>query len=213
MIIEEKENKILATKAFDNQHKQYSDIPKDLPQPPFSLLLVGNKGSGKSNLILNLVYKSKPKKLYRNFFDKVYVFSPTWKLDPKMARTKVPDDQIFEDTDSYRQIIEEIIGIQGDAIEEDGKENADHILMIFSDVAGCKNVFTQGKGIMNKLAFNLRHYKISLIIDTQSLRQINSAFRNNLSAIILFSGITNRLELQKIYDEYLGQFNKQEQQQ
>lgn len=213
MIIEEKENKILATKAFDNQHKKYSDIPKDLPQPPFSLLLVGPKGSGKSNLILNLVYKSKPKKLYRHFFDKVYVFSPTWKLDPKMAKTKVPDDQIFEDTDSYRQIIEEIIGIQSDKIEEEGKENTEHILMIFTDLAGQKNVFSQSKGIMNKLAFNLRHYKISLIIDTQSLRQINQAFRNNLSGVILFSGISNRLEIQKIYDEYLGEFNKKEQQQ
>jgi GTPase SAR1 family protein len=211
MIIQEKLNKILETKAFDNQHKKYSDIPKDLPQPPFSLLLVGSKGAGKSNLILNLVYKSKPKKLYRNFFDKVYVFSPTWKLDPKMSRCKVPDEQIFEDPNSYREVIEEIVGIQGDSVEEIGKEDTEHILMIFSDVCGCKNVFTQGKGIMNKLAFNLRHYKISLIIDAQSLRQINSAFRNNLSAIILFSGITNRLELKKIYDEYLGSFTKEEQ--
>ena len=70
MIIQEKLNKVLETKAFDNQHKKYSDIPKDFPQPPFSLLLVGSKGAGKSNLILNLVYKSKPKKLYRNFLTK-----------------------------------------------------------------------------------------------------------------------------------------------
>jgi GTPase SAR1 family protein len=213
MIIQEKENKILQTKSFDNQHKRHGDIPKDLPMPPFSLLLVGNKGSGKSNLILNLVYKSKPKKLYRHFFDKVYVFSPTWKLDPKMNRCKVPEEQIYEDTDSYREIIEEIIGIQADSIENDGKENTEHILMIFTDLAGQKNVFSQGKGIMNKLAFNLRHYKISLIIDTQSLRQINQAFRNNLSGVILFSGISNRLEIQKIYDEFLGEFDKKEQQQ
>jgi hypothetical protein len=130
-----------------------------------------------------------------------------------MSKCKVPDDQIFEDTDSYRQIIEEIIGIQSDKIEEEGKENTEHILMIFTDLAGQKNVFSQSKGIMNKLAFNLRHYKISLIIDTQSLRQINQAFRNNLSGVILFSGISNRLEIQKIYDEYLGEFNKKEQQQ
>ena len=122
MIIQEKLNKILETKAFDNQHKKYSDIPKDLPQPPFSLLLVWPKGSGKSNLILNLVYKSKPKKLYRNFFDKVYVFSPTWKLDPKMSRTKVPEEQIFEDPDTYREAIQEIVGTQQDKIEEEGKE-------------------------------------------------------------------------------------------
>jgi GTPase SAR1 family protein len=213
MIIQEKLNKILETKAFDNQHKKYCEIPKDLPQPPFSLLLVGPKGSGKSNLILNLVYKSKPKKLYRNFFDKVYVFSPTWKLDPKMSRTKVPEEQIFEDPDTYREAIQEIVGIQQDKIEEEGKEATEHILMIFTDVAGSRNVFTQSKGVMNKLAFNLRHYKISLIIDTQSLRQINQAFRNNLSAVVLFSGISNRLEIQKIYDEFLGEFNKHEQQQ
>ena len=213
MIIQEKLNKILETKAFDNQHKKYSDIPKDLPQPPFSLLLVGSKGAGKSNLILNLVYKSKPKKLYRNFFDKVYVFSPTWKLDPKMSRTKVPEEQIFEDPDTYREAIQEIVGTQQDKIEEEGKEATEHILLIFTDVAGARNVFTQSKGVMNKLAFNLRHYKISLIIDTQSLRQINQAFRNNLSAVILFSGISNRLEIQKIYDEFLGEFNKHEQQQ
>ena len=76
MIIQEKTNKILETKAFDNQHKKYSEIPKDLPQPPFSLLLVGPKGSGKSNLILNLVYKQKPKKLYRNFLIKCMCLVP-----------------------------------------------------------------------------------------------------------------------------------------
>ena len=199
MIIEEKENKIFATEAFDNQHKKYSDIPKDLPQPPFSLLLVGPKGSGKSNLILNLVYKVKPKKLYRHFFDKVYTFSPTWKLDPKMAKTKVPDDQNFEDTDSYRQIIKEQIGIQSDKIEEEGKENTEHILMIFTNLTGQKHVFSQSKEIMNKLAFNLR--------------QFNQAFGNNFSGVIMFSGISNRLEIQKIYDEYLGEFNKKEQHQ
>ena len=78
--------------------------------------------------------------------------------------------------------------------------------MIFSDLARQKGVFSQAKGIMNKLAFNLRHYNCSIIIDTQALRQINSAFRENFSGIILFAGITNRMEIGKIYDEYLGQY-------
>ena len=82
--------------------------------------------------------------------------------------------------------------------------------MIFSDLAGQKGVFSQAKGIMNKLAFNLRHYNCSILIDTQALRQINSAFRENFSGILLFAGITNGMEIGKIYDEYVGQFSKKD---
>jgi hypothetical protein len=73
--------------------------------------------------------------------------------------------------------------------------------MIFSDLAGQKGIFGQSKGIMNKLAFNLRHYSCSILIDTQCLRQINPAFRENFSGISLFAGITNRMEISEIYDE------------
>jgi len=221
MIITETTNEELTTAPFDNQHKREDSIHPDLPFPPMSLMLVGPKGSGKSNLILRLLYGNrKPKnatnnhhKMYRHFFDKVYIFSPSWKLDPKMARCKIPEEQIFEDPELYTQIIEEILGSQADDIEEEGKENTEHILLVFTDLAGQKGVFSNAKGIMNKLAFNLRHYRVSLIIDTQSLRQINSAFRGNLSGVVLFSGISNRLEIQKIYDEYLGEFTKEEQEQ
>ena len=82
--------------------------------------------------------------------------------------------------------------------------------MIFSDLAGHRGVFSSSKGLYNKLAFNHRHYNLSIIIDTQSLRQINPAFRNNLSGIMLFAGISNLLELQKIQEEYLGRFTKKE---
>ena len=105
MQIKEEINTVLTTASFDKQHRKYSEIHPDLVQPSFSLLLVGPKGSGKSNLILRLLYgNKKPKKsknthhkFYRHFFDKVYVFSPSWKLDPKMARCKIPEEQIFEE--------------------------------------------------------------------------------------------------------------------
>ena len=90
--------------------------------------------------------------------------------------------------------------------EEDGE--AEPILLIFSDLAG-STMFTHRKGsVINRIAFNSRHFNISLIVDTQSLRQISNPFRENLSAILLFGGITNRLELKKIYDEYLGLYDQ-----
>ena len=219
MHITEKPNAELVTPPFDDQHKRGDQIHPDLPYPSMSLMLVGPKGSGKSNLILRLLYGNrKPKgstndhhKFYRHFFEKVYIFSPSWKLDPKMARCKIPEEQIFEDAELYPEIIAELLEGQAEDIAEEGKEETEHILMVFTDLAGAKGVFTSAKGIMNKLAFNLRHYKVSLIIDTQSLRQINPTFRGNLSGVVLFSGISNRLEVQKIYDEYLGEFTPDEQ--
>ena len=146
MKIEEAENPDLHMKSFDNQLKRSKSLHPDLPQPPFSLMLVGPKGSGKSNSILRMIYgnKKKPKckpanthyKFYRHYFDKIYVFSPTWELDPKMGRCRIPDDQIFDEPHMYPQVIEQILEGQQEDITEDGKSGADESLMIFSDLAG-----------------------------------------------------------------------------
>ena len=218
MKIEEKDAN-LDVKAFDNQHQRKTeDIHPNLPYPPFSMMMIGSLGTGKSTLITRLIYGNrKPKgaknnhhKFYRHFFDKIYVFSPSWGLDPKCARCQIPDDQIFSEAELYDDVISEIVSQQRESIEENGKDDTEHVLMIFSDCAGKKNVFSNAKGVMMTLAFNLRHYKISTIIDTQSLRQINNAFRENMMGVFIFGGITNRLELKKIYDEYLGSLKKEE---
>ena len=223
MHIEEQPNDVLTVSAFDNQLRPSSTLHPDLLQPPFTLLLVAPKGSGKSTTILRLIYGNRRKckgtkdkkatthhhKFYRHHFDKIYVFSPTWEMDPKMGRCKIPSDQIFDDPDDYEEVVTELLQGQAEDIEEESKDDADEILMIFSDLAGTK-MFSQKKSVFNKLAFNHRHYNVSLIIDTQSLRQINPAFRENLSGIMLFAGINNRLELKKIYEEYLGKYSEKE---
>ena len=217
MHIEEQQNDDLTVRPFDNQLKASAGLHPDLLQPPFTLLLVAPKGSGKSTTILRLLYGNQKKKqctnthhkFYRHFFDKVYIFSPTWEMDEKTERCKIPSDQIFDEPEEYEEVIGEILSAQEEDIAEDGKDEADHILMVFSDLAGTK-LFSSKKGIMNKLAFNHRHYKVSLIIDTQSLRQINNAFRENLSGIMLYAGINNKMELRKIYEEYLGRYTHEE---
>ena len=99
-------------------------------------------------------------KWYRHFFDKIYVFSPTWSIEPKMQRCKIPDDQIFDDPAEYEEVLQEIVEGQEEDIREDGKEGADHVLLIFSDLAGTR-LFKNNRGILNRIAFNHRHFKIS----------------------------------------------------
>ena len=219
MQITEEPNDVLTIRLFDNQHQASKILHPDPLQPPFTALLVGPKGAGKSSVILRMIYGNKKTKkcspdnkhykFYRHFFDKVYVFSPTWELDPKTSRCQIPPDQIFDDPSTYGEVLQEIVGGQMEDIKEDGKDEADHVLLIFSDLAGTK-LYSNGKGILNKIAFNHRHLKISSILDSQSLRQINSGFRNNPSGVMLFAGISNGPELKKIWEESFGKYTEKE---
>lgn len=217
--IRETPNEDLTLKAFDNQLQPSKQLHPDLLQPPFTLMMVGPKGSSKTTTILRLIYGNNRKrgckdqntyhKFYRHYFDKIYVFSPTWSNDAKTARCKIPDDQIYEDVEDYEEIIQEILDGQEEDIREDGKDEADSILLIFSDLAGTK-FYSNKKGILNKVAFNHRHYKVSVILDSQSLRQISAPFRNNLSGVMFFASISNRLEIKKILEEFIGQYNEKQ---
>ena len=209
MQIEEKQNESLGVRAYDNQMKKSKSLHPAIPQPPFSLLICSPKGGGKTTLLLNLLYKRHKKKnaFYRHYFDSIYVFSPTFKLDKKLQKMKIPDSQIYEDQDDYEEIIQEIIQTQQEEIEQLGKSEADHVLLIFDDLAGSK-MFSHNRSILNRLALNSRHYNISIILTTQQSNLINTAFRTNLSAMIIFgSCLNNKKELQRLRDEYLGRFN------
>ena len=124
----------------------------------------------------------------------------------QMQNTRRAD---FDDQSLYEDTITEILAGQQADIEADGKGDASYLLLIFSDLAGT-SLFSSKKGIMNKLAFNHRHFKVSLIIDTQSLKQVNPAFRENLSGIMVFAGISNKKEIQKVIEEYLGQYTEKQ---
>lgn len=216
---DQKHNPELVIKPFDNQLAGSDAIHPDLPQPPFTIMLCCPKGGGKSTNIIRLIYgnrkcKSAPKKstyhkFYRHYFSRIFVFSPTWRLDKgKTGRCNIPDDQVFDEQAQYEEVLQEIVDAQIEDIEEDGQ--AEPVLIIFSDLAGSSLFTTRKNSVVNRLAFNSRHLNISLIVDTQSLRQISNPFRENLSAILLFGGISNRLELRKIYEEYLGTYTEKQ---
>ena len=85
------------------------DVPKHLPQGFFSLLSVGNSGSGKTNAVLNLIQKLKP------FYNRYILISPTGcydvergkRAEPKYNKLKIDFDE--EHSNYHMGLISEII--------------------------------------------------------------------------------------------------------
>ena len=64
-----------------------------LPQHPFSMLIVAPKGSGKTNLICNLILNQ-----YKGYFHRIVVCSPTLENDPKWEIVKKTKGVLKENT-------------------------------------------------------------------------------------------------------------------
>lgn len=82
--------------SIDNiEPKEAGSFPpvshENLPQHPFSLLLVAPKGGGKTNLICNLILKQ-----YKGYFHRIVVCSPTLENDPKWELVKATKNVLAE---------------------------------------------------------------------------------------------------------------------
>lgn len=70
------------TKGTDLKHPP-TEFPDVLPQHEFSMLLVAPRGSGKTNLICNLILRQ-----YFGYFNNILVCSPTFENDEKWDKVK-----------------------------------------------------------------------------------------------------------------------------
>ena len=79
-IKEEENNTINISKYNFSCDDEDPTIPEPLPRKSFSMLITGRPGSGKTNLLLNLI--TKRGKCLNRKFDKVYIWSPSWTCTP-----------------------------------------------------------------------------------------------------------------------------------
>jgi hypothetical protein len=174
-----------------------------LPQPNFSWLIVGSRKSGKSNFIRNVLMK----KCYLSGMfipAHIFIFCPTVNLNRDYEALKIPADNIFEGFD--KGIIQEILTEQERLITTYGRNRTPNILLLFDDCAYGSALHYNS--ILNKLAMNGRHYRISYIVAVQTLKSVSPKTRKNLDAITFFP--SNILEIDQVVEEYVPKKNRKQ---
>lgn len=165
--------------------KKWSVLPNVLPHDNFIMLLMAPPRSGKSVLIMNLIYNDIFN--YKKIFDKIIFISPTL-MNDKTLKHIVEDDDVmkiheYEDIHNIDGIIKGII--------DDQKEHKEHTLIILDDMVG---MLGNNNKELNTLATRYRHFNISMIISSQNYKSYGVLLRNCASHWVFFK--TNMLKEQ-----------------
>jgi hypothetical protein len=214
----------MEVKIFNHNKKpdtKVNFIANGLPKPKNGALrwiLLGPTGSGKSNIIKNVLYHKEWRYVSPNgkgYFDEVYAFMGS--LDDVEELKQLTKKYRLEDTISvhneyddnlvrklYRDIEEE-----NSQLISEGKEPS-RVLFIFDDQV-CNNLSRIGKlTCIDRIFIQGRHAFISTIISTQKAKMLNQNMRVlNVSHFTVFHG-TNSYDLNTVSQEHNGNLTPDE---
>ena len=163
-------------------------------------IISGASGSGKTNLLVNLlrsnkVTKDKKHKLsYRKMFDSVIFVSPSAHTITDSPLEKIADNQKFE------ELTEEVFDLV-DEITDDAVDEGKHTLLVLDDVSSQLRTRENEKPL-NQLIKNRRHKNLSIWIVGHKVTDLAPSLRSNASMIFAFKPKTNR-EIETIQSEYM----------
>ena len=174
-----------------------------LMKHPFRCYIVGASGSGKTNLMLNLLTRDG---FYKNWFDRVFVISPTalsldesYKALEKNTKYKNQKDLLFLPCEV--EALQAILDVQ------EQEEKAKKTLVILDDIVS-HGAFVRSNELL-QFAVMSRHYNISLFILSQAFHLITKSVRLNMSSIVYFRGAD--IETETLCEQYTpGGFKKKQ---
>lgn len=167
-----------------------------MPRYPFSMVISGRSGSGKTQLLLNILTRNE---LFGSYFHKILVFSPTANdLDDTYKSLNLPKENFIKTFDT--NLLETILKNRKHQIDQKGIEYVskyNRVLLLFDDMIAEKDFLNSKETLM--MFTLLRHYLISICILSQSFMRIPRSIRLNANYIVIFPSLES--EIQTMLDE------------
>lgn len=185
-----------ALAPYDSQKTHDQSI---LPLRPCNIGIFGRKGTGKSNLIKNLIDRKESP--YYKHFSKIFLISPTAKKDDKMMEIvdDIGEDQFYEELNN--DVLDEII-VKTEEHFNNNKKKKPQYLIIYDDcIHMMKN---KNARCMDMIATQNRHHQITNIYLLQKWNNfLPTLVRSNLDCIMIFRS-DNKKEVQSFLNEMNG---------
>ena len=123
----------LEIKPFETSKNKISHTPYQteliIPKHPFACIMNGRSGSGKSQLMVNLMARPQ---FFKDYFQVVFLVSPTaGQMDDLVQHLNLPPKRIINILDP--KTITKIMKIQEDLINKKGIDKAPKMLIIYDD--------------------------------------------------------------------------------
>lgn len=162
-----------------------------IPKHPFRGYIIGASGSGKTNLLLNLLTRDE---FYKGYFDSICVISPTANgLDKSYKVLEEANPQkVLYFNDPNVSILKRIEKVQKKNIKQSGLKGAEKCLVILDDIISYKK-FT-GSKILLKFAVMSRHFNVSIFLLSQAYHRVPKSIRLNMSCFYFFRGSQKECE-------------------
>ena len=163
-----------------------------VPKAPFSLMISGRSGSGKTNVLINILTN---KDLLKDYFHYIVVFSPTaGKYDDSYKSLNLPSESFKNDfsADDLNTLIENRKAL----IDKKGIEwvvKNSRVLLIMDDVIANRDFLNSPEAL--KMFALLRHYQCSICVLVQSYNKLPRALRVNANATIIFPSTQSEIEV------------------
>lgn len=177
-----------------------SEVPEHLqndyiPGFPTTVLAVGEPGSGKTNLLINLLTR---KDMWCGFFDRIYLLGPTIKSDKLYQNLQLPDDQMVTEQSEFIPKLKEWTQQQIDEVERD-PEKAPKCLFIFEDITSYYHT-AQSSPDFAKCFNAIRHHKATAYANIHKLKALQRTARMSCRHIMIWP--VNTSEVNQVYDDY-----------
>lgn len=166
-----------------------------IPGFPTTVLAVGEPGSGKTNLLMNLLTRDD---MWRGFFDRIYLLGPTIKSDKLYQNLHLPNDQKVTDQKEFIPKLVEWTNQQMDEVERD-PEKAPKCLFIFEDITSYYHT-AQTSPDFAKCFNAIRHHKATAYANIHKLKALQRTARMSCRHIMIWR--VNTSEVNQVYEDY-----------